>query len=109
MNTPGLFPFVDDNRNSLNRRLEHVLAGARITPKIGRRWIAAASLFALAAIAGVGFAQQGKRSLAAAPEIAEIAKPQGVHEPERAGVAAREPEKRTKALATAQTSSAFPG
>ncbi len=58
------------SREALKRRLEHVLAGVRITPKVGRRWIVAASLFALAAIAGVGFAQQGKRSAAPSPESA---------------------------------------
>ena len=65
------------SRESLKRRLEHVLAGVRITPKVGRRWIVAASLFALAAIASVSFAQQGKRSPAPSPEPAsnpEVAK-----------------------------------
>lgn len=65
------------SRESLKRRLEHVLAGVRITPKVGRCWIVAASLFSLAAVAGVGFAQQGKRSPAPSPEPAsnpEIAK-----------------------------------
>jgi beta-lactamase regulating signal transducer with metallopeptidase domain len=69
------------SRESLKRRLEHVLAGVRITPKVGRRWVLAASLFAVAAIAGVGFAQQGKRSAAPTPEpapqleVAEETKP----------------------------------
>jgi hypothetical protein len=68
MNTPGLFPFVDGDHKSLKRRLEHMLSGVRIAPKIGGRWLAAASLFAVVAIAGVGFAQQGKQSSASAPE-----------------------------------------
>ncbi len=50
------------SRESLKRRLEHVLSGMRIAPNVGRRWIVVASLVALVAIAGVGFAQQGKRS-----------------------------------------------
>jgi beta-lactamase regulating signal transducer with metallopeptidase domain len=61
------------SRESLKRRLEHVLAGVRIAPKVGRRWVVAASLFALAAIAGVGFAQQGKRSPVANAEPASNA------------------------------------
>jgi beta-lactamase regulating signal transducer with metallopeptidase domain len=48
------------SRESLKRRLEHVLSGVRIAPKVGRHWLAAATLLALAAIAGVGFAQQGR-------------------------------------------------
>jgi hypothetical protein len=60
MNAPGLFPIVGNGGESLKQRLEHVLAGLRSSPKIGRRWIAAATLFALVAIAGIGFAQQGK-------------------------------------------------
>ncbi|HXY36189.1 MAG TPA: M56 family metallopeptidase, partial [Planctomycetaceae bacterium] len=61
------------SRESLKRRLEHVLSGVRITPKVGRRWIVAASLVALAAIGGVGFAQQGKRSAASPSEsVAEV-------------------------------------
>jgi beta-lactamase regulating signal transducer with metallopeptidase domain/protocatechuate 3,4-dioxygenase beta subunit len=57
------------SRKSLKRRLEHVLAGVRIAPKVGNRWIVASSLLALAAIAGVGFAQQGKRSRSAEPQV----------------------------------------
>ncbi len=55
------------SRESLKRRLEHVLSGVRITPKVGRHWLAAATLLALAAIAGVGFAQQGRRTAMPAP------------------------------------------
>ncbi len=43
---------------SLKCRLEHVLAGARVTPRAGRNWIALVSLFSLAAAAGIAFAQQ---------------------------------------------------
>jgi beta-lactamase regulating signal transducer with metallopeptidase domain len=46
------------SRHSLKRRLEHVLAGVRIAPKVGRRWIVATSLVSLAAAAGIAFAQQ---------------------------------------------------
>jgi beta-lactamase regulating signal transducer with metallopeptidase domain len=69
------------SRESLKRRLEHVLSGVRITPKVGRHWLAAATLLALAAIAGVGFAQQGKRATAPSAEpapqleVAEETKP----------------------------------
>src|SRR5580698_1047115 len=58
------------SRASLKRRLEHVLSGVRITPKVGRHWLLASTLLALAAIAGVGFAQQGKRAAAPSPEPA---------------------------------------
>jgi beta-lactamase regulating signal transducer with metallopeptidase domain len=43
---------------SLKRRLEHVLAGVRVTPRAGRNWIALASLVSLVAAAGIAFAQQ---------------------------------------------------
>jgi len=59
MNTPGLFPIVGDRGDSLKRRLQHVLAGARIAPRVGRRWILGACVVTLAAVAGIGFAQQG--------------------------------------------------
>ena len=35
MNAPGLFPLVGNSRESFKRRLEHVLAGVRIAPKVG--------------------------------------------------------------------------
>jgi len=43
---------------SLKRRLEHVLAGVRVTPRAGRNWIALASLVSFVAAAGIAFAQQ---------------------------------------------------
>jgi beta-lactamase regulating signal transducer with metallopeptidase domain len=46
------------NAESLKRRLRHVLAGARITPNAGRRWIAVAGLSALLGIVGLALAQQ---------------------------------------------------
>jgi beta-lactamase regulating signal transducer with metallopeptidase domain len=46
------------NAETLKQRLRHVLAGVRIAPKVGRRWIAAAGLFALAGIAALALAQQ---------------------------------------------------
>jgi beta-lactamase regulating signal transducer with metallopeptidase domain len=71
------------SRESLKRRLEHVLAGVRIAPKAGRGWIAAASLFALAGIAGVSLAQQGRRAPAPAvvAEVKPAAKPTGQESP----------------------------
>ncbi|HEV8000467.1 MAG TPA: M56 family metallopeptidase, partial [Planctomycetaceae bacterium] len=69
------------SRKSLKRRLEHVLAGVQIAPKVGQRWIAASSLLALAAIAGVGFAQQGKRAPASASEVAKDVKTPAPQEP----------------------------
>jgi beta-lactamase regulating signal transducer with metallopeptidase domain len=43
---------------SLKRRLEHVLAGVRVTPCAGRSWIALVSLVSLAAATGIALAQQ---------------------------------------------------
>jgi beta-lactamase regulating signal transducer with metallopeptidase domain len=49
---------VLSSRESLKGRLEHILAGLEVVPRIGRRWIAGAALFALAGVAGAAFAQQ---------------------------------------------------
>jgi beta-lactamase regulating signal transducer with metallopeptidase domain len=46
------------SRESLKQRLEHVLAGVRVPPTVGRRWLAAAALIFIAAAAGVAVAQQ---------------------------------------------------
>lgn len=43
---------------SLKHRLEHVLAGVRVTPRAGRNWVVLASLLSLVAAAGIAFAQQ---------------------------------------------------
>ncbi len=59
MNTPGLFPIVNNRGDSLKRRLQHLLAGARTAPRVGRRWILGACAGTLTAVAGIGFAQQG--------------------------------------------------
>jgi beta-lactamase regulating signal transducer with metallopeptidase domain len=68
--TPAHALAAVSSRESLKRRLEHVLSGVRITPNVGRHWLLASTLLALAAIAGVGFAQQGKRAAAPTPEPA---------------------------------------
>jgi beta-lactamase regulating signal transducer with metallopeptidase domain len=48
------------SNESLKRRLEHVLGGVRVAPRVGLLWITVASLLALCAITGISFAQQGK-------------------------------------------------
>jgi beta-lactamase regulating signal transducer with metallopeptidase domain len=58
------------SNESLKKRLEHVLGGVRVAPRIGLLWITVASLLALGAIAGIGFAQQGKPLQ---PEVRESA------------------------------------
>ncbi len=61
------------SNESLRKRLEHVLGGVRVAPRVGSRWLSVASLFALCGMAGIAFAQQGKplqpeaRELASAP------------------------------------------
>jgi hypothetical protein len=73
MNAPGLFSFIDNNGESLKQRLEHVLAGVRIAPGAGRRWIVGASLLALTAITGFSFAQQRNVAPESKPELATSA------------------------------------
>jgi beta-lactamase regulating signal transducer with metallopeptidase domain len=54
------------NAEALKQRLKHVLAGLRIAPQAGRRWIAVAGCSALAGIAAVALVQQ--RTAVAAPK-----------------------------------------
>jgi beta-lactamase regulating signal transducer with metallopeptidase domain len=63
------------SNESLKRRLEHVLGGLRVAPRVGLRWIIVTGLLALCAIAGIGFAQQGKPLQTAIHESANAPQP----------------------------------